>query len=248
MSGLMLHIHLPPWSWVPWGDPAMVITSVLTPLWEEPRQKPIPLCQTSLWLLAGWNQTLHITRPNGKPHRLGLSLPPSWWPELQSIDPGQLCDAQVQELAKKQAVGFRLPAAQDSKVGWWNAPPCVSSLRWWCKFKGTRDIWEVRKEQTVGLAQALKYCAEWSGAAPDTMCGKVWDLQRCLAPLIQLDEEDIWEASLLESVQDEPMASLTPTEEALLLGEDLEPPESWGICPTYSHLAESLLSLMMQSD
>ena len=42
-------------------------------------------------------------------------------------------------------------------------------------------------------------------------------------PLIQLDEEDIWEASLLESVKDEPLASLTPSEKALLLSEDLEP-------------------------
>ena len=29
---------------------------------------------------------------------------------------GKLGDAKVQELAKKQAVGFRLPAAQDDKM------------------------------------------------------------------------------------------------------------------------------------
>ena len=36
-------------------------------------------------------------------------------------------------------------------------------------------------------------------------------------------EEDIWEASLLESVEDGPMASTTPAEEALQFGEDPEP-------------------------
>ena len=70
---------------------------------------------------------LSITRPDGKSHRLGLSLPekgefPSWWLELQSLAPGQLSSAQVQELTKKQFAGFRLPAAQDNKTGWWNAP------------------------------------------------------------------------------------------------------------------------------
>ena len=61
-----------------------------------------------------------------------------------------------------------------------------------------------------------------SGLGLGTMCGAVQDLQRCLAPLTQLDGEDIWEASLLESVGNQPMASLTPAEEALLLSEDPE--------------------------
>ena len=55
------------------------------------------------------------------------------------------------------------------------------------------------------------------------MCGTVYDLQRCLAPILQLEEEDFLEASLLESAEEEPMASPTPAEEALLLGEDPEP-------------------------
>ena len=42
-------------------------------------------------------------------------------------------------------------------------------------------------------------------------------------PLIQLDEEDILEASLLESAGEVPVASPTPTEEVLLLGKDPEP-------------------------
>ena len=73
------------------------------------------------------------------------------------------------------------------------------------------------------LAKALQHCVEWSWAPTGTMCGTVQDLWRCLVPLIQQEEEDIWEASLFESVEEEPMSSMTPTEEALLLGEDLEP-------------------------
>ena len=42
-------------------------------------------------------------------------------------------------------------------------------------------------------------------------------------PLIQLDEEDIWEASLLKSAEKEPVASPPPTEEALLLSDNPEP-------------------------
>ena len=54
----------------------------------------------------------------------------------------------------------------------------------------------------------------------------MWDSQGpagmlCTPP--PLRDEDIWEESLLESVGDEPVASLTPAEEALLLGEDWEP-------------------------
>ena len=165
---------------------------------------------------------------------------PSWWLELQSLGPGQLSDFQVQELAKRQAVGFRLPAAQNVKMDWWNAPPSQSGLRQWDfilegKVQGTRDIWEVRKEQTVALAKALQCCAEQLGSPPSTMCGEVQDLWRCLLPLIQLDEEDILEASLLKSVEDEPVASLTPTEEVLPLGED---PESQG-AQTSAHVSPS---------
>ena len=41
--------------------------------------------------------------------------------------------------------------------------------------------------------------------------------------LLQLDGKDIWEASLLEFVEEDPVASPTPAEEALLFGEDPEP-------------------------
>ena len=86
---------------------------------------------------AGWATTRHSAsvNPMGKPidwvqaYLARKGEPPSWWMEIKSLSPGQLSDAQVQELAKRQAVGFRLPAAQDNKAGWWNAPPCLSGLR-----------------------------------------------------------------------------------------------------------------------
>ena len=79
------------------------------------------------------------------------------------------------------------------------------------------------EKQTVTLAKALQHCAEWSGASPSTMCCVVQDLGRYLAHLLQLVKEDFWEASLPESVEEEPVASPTPTEEGLLLSEDPEP-------------------------
>ena len=56
---------------------------------------------------------------------------PSWWPEFQSLhhrDARSFSHAQVQELARKQADGFRLPTAQREKSGWSNAPPSLASL------------------------------------------------------------------------------------------------------------------------
>ena len=34
----------------------------------------------------------------------------------------------VQQLAKRQAVGFRLPTAQAKKLGWWDPLPSLSAL------------------------------------------------------------------------------------------------------------------------
>ena len=68
----------------------------------------------------------------------------------------------------------------------------------------------MRKEPTVLLAKSLQCCAEWSG----TMCSTVRDLQRCLAPLIQHEEEDICVASSVEPVGEDPMASPTPAVKA----------------------------------
>ena len=44
-----------------------------------------------------------------------------------------------------------------------------------------------------------------------------------MAPLMQLEEKDMLESSLLESVDDKPMASPAPAEEATLLDDDFGP-------------------------
>ena len=74
------------------------------------------------------------------------------------------------------------------------------------------------------LAKALQHCAEQLGLLlVQCVMQSETCKDACLALLIQLDEEDIWEASLLESVEDESVASPMPAEEALLLAEDPEP-------------------------
>ena len=40
MSRLMLHILLPPWPLVTWGNPMMVMANILTPPWMSPAQDP----------------------------------------------------------------------------------------------------------------------------------------------------------------------------------------------------------------
>ena len=94
----------------------------------------------------------------------------------------------------------------------------------------------------VVLAKALQCCTEQSGALPSITCGPVRDLWECLVTLLPLHNEDIWEDFLLESAGDEPMASPTPAEEALLFGEDMEPQEAQASAPLIPFwLGEALL-------
>ena len=118
MSGLMVHSCLTPWTLVPQGDPAIVMANVVTPSLEGPGPRPMPLHQTSLW------QPVRL-EPSTQHH------PTQWEVPQTGSEPnlGQLSNVQVQVLAKKQAVGFRLSTAQDDKMGWWNSPPSLSSLR-----------------------------------------------------------------------------------------------------------------------
>ena len=111
---------------------------------------------------------------------------PNWWPEFQSLqhrDVGPLSDAQVQELAQKQAMAFRLPTAQREKSGWWNAPPSLAGLG--CQDflppspsrpQDPRDIWMVRRDQMVGLVRALQQCAKQLGGT------SLYTLQCSLGP------------------------------------------------------------------
>ena len=54
------------------------------------------------------------------------------------------------------------------------------------------------------------------------MYGAARDLQGYIANLMWFEEEDILEILLLESIDSSPIASLTPEEEAALLGEPQE--------------------------
>ena len=94
--------------------------------------------------------------------------PPSWWLEFWSLhhrEVGPLSIALVLELARKQVVAFRLPAAHQEKSSWWNIPPSLPSLGHQDflppsppKSQGPRDIWVVRGDQTVELERGPQQC------------------------------------------------------------------------------------------
>ena len=71
----------------------------------------------------------------------------------------------------------------------------------------------------MALARALQACAEESGFPTGVLCDAVWELQRCMAPLLVLDGDEIVEASLLSPIGGEHRTSPTPQEEAALLGD-----------------------------
>ena len=61
---------------------------------------------------------------------------------------------------------------------------------------------------------------------PRVLYNAAWDLQWYMAPLMWLDRDEIMEASLLGPTDDGTGVSLTPEEEAVLLGEELEPQQA----------------------
>ena len=84
--------------------------------------------------------------------------PPSWWPEFWPLYrecTGRLTNVCVQEIVRRQVVAFRLPASQAERLGWWAIPPSLPALC--CNtflppkgLVGSWDIWETRKERTLG--------------------------------------------------------------------------------------------------
>ena len=50
---------------------------------------------------------------------------------------------------------------------------------------------------------------------PRVLCEVAWDLQRCMAPLMQLDRDEILEASLLGPTNDKPRMPPISNEEAV---------------------------------
>ena len=70
----------------------------------------------------------------------------------------------------------------------------------------------------MALARVLQAHAEESWFPTGVLCGAVWKLQWCMAPLLVLNSDEIVEASLLQPIEGECRTSPTPEEEATLLG------------------------------
>ena len=102
-----------------------------------------------------------------------------------------------------KAVAFRLPLTQQEASSWWYSPPSFHRLHTYdflphSDTSGMRNIWTMRQEKMLVLAQVLQCCAEGLGAPPGVLCDVVWELQKCVTPLMSLNWGDIVEALLLE--------------------------------------------------
>ena len=86
---------------------------------------------------------------------------------------------------------------------------------------GIRDFHFTRQEEILALAQALQYCAKRS-------CVRLHRTSKGVWPLMQQDSDKIIEASLLGPTNDRPIMSPTLEEEAVLLGDELEPKRGSG--------------------
>ena len=107
------------------GDP--------TDEWNEAPCPPAPLVTSSLGQPCNDDGQCHDTPMGGaqpKTHTTPLGQPTAA-NQARMPGPGQLSNVQIQELVKKHPMGFRLPAAQDDKMGWSNALPSLSHLRQW---------------------------------------------------------------------------------------------------------------------
>ena len=94
----------------------------------------------------------------------------------------------------------------------------------------------MRQEKTLALARALQTCAERSGMLNGVLCNSARELQRCMAPLMHLSGNEIVEASLLGPTSDKHGTFPTLEEEATILGEEPELPET----PKATSLSEHL--------
>ena len=75
---------------------------------------------------------------------------------------------------------------------------------------------------------------------PEVLCNVAWDLQRCMAPLMWLDGDEIVEASLPKPADNGPGVCPTSEEEAVLLGDEPEHKESQEATTSSLNVQESL--------
>ena len=164
---------------------------------------------------------------------------PHWWEEIRAnkrltIGSGprrhivweNFSEPEALHYAQWQVAAFRLSLSQQEALGWWDAPPWLHGL---CPHdflphidaSGTRDFQTVRQEKTLALAHVLRACTERSGALTGFLSDAAWELQKCMAPLIHLNGDDIVEASLLETTGEECEMSPMLDVEATLLGKNM---------------------------
>ena len=175
---------------------------------------------------------------------------PHWWREIKTSGRTSLGAHIVQEghnnpadqhFALWQVAAFRLPVAQHGASGWWDTPPTLCGLHPQDFLPPTtasdpQDIWVMRQEKTLALAQALQACTEASGAKTGILCEAAREQQQCMAPLMTLSGDDIVEASLLRPTGEELRPSPTPEEETALLGEEDGPSGVPGPTPRHSEI------------
>ena len=117
--------------------------------------------------------------------------------------------------------------SQAEASGWWEASCSLSTLHHW---EFLPKLIPLAQGTSMSLGKRKPY--PWF--KPAILCGEVGmpprvpyqaeqDLQRCMAPIKQLDGDEIVEASLLGPTDDRPITPLTTEEEAVLLGNELEP-------------------------
>ena len=101
-----------------------------------------------------------------------------------------------------------------SKLGFWDLHCAVAP--------GMRDFWVTRQEEILILAQSLQYCVERLGTPSGALCNAAWYLQKCIAPLMHLDRDEIVKTSLWGLTDNGQGASPTLVEEVVLLKDEPE--------------------------
>ena len=124
-------------------------------------------------------------------------------------------------LAHWQVVIFQLPQVQQGAVGWWTPPLAISGLHLedYMPSPASSNFWIMRQQKTMALARALQACTEEAGFPTGVLCDVAWELQWYMAPLFVLNGNEIVEATLLRSIEEEHRTSPTPEAEAALLGD-----------------------------
>ena len=127
-------------------------------------------------------------------------------------------------LAHWQAATFQLPQPQQEAARLWASPLAIPGLHLkdYMPSPDSSNFWIMRQQKTLALAMVLQACADESGFPTGVLCDVAWELQWCMAPLLVLNGDKIFEASLLRPVEVEHRTSPMPEEEATLLG-DIKP-------------------------